>query len=629
MKSTFKKFSIVIAAFLMSIVTGLDMSVVRKLKPDAYDLGGYIYQLIGRTFQSISTDKIALAFLFFGSLWLANRYIFHKPKNTKAGEYIIVGFLSVMMLVCASIKATGSVQTLYENFFQMIKALMYLLGMFSLFLCAIRGLNELLTKQQKKLHIELWSKHPFAFPLVVISIFWIGQVIVKYPGVLAIDTVIPVKQFQGEWTRTTAHPVFGTLLYGVMVTVGQQIGNVNIVYFAVMLMQVIALLAVISYIMWLMNTKGLPSWVQVASLFLFAISPIYIGWAVVIIKDTPYLITTLLAGALLLECCYDVKAFIRKKSRWFIIAVGFSLMILTRYNGIYIVVPVLIVMLVAMLKKHLTTKVVVRFSVFGCLVILFCTGVSETIITTIGIQKIKFYDWLSVPFQQTARVAMLYGDSISEQDKDDINTMIQYDLLAEKYDPDDADQVKWTLDQETRGTRTPGRYLRVWWKQFRQYPMDYLDALLNLNCIMFDLQDNSPVYIGLSDTSLYYYVYPYSFTDMSYYDSEAIQGLNSYQMALTQWYFNFSDIPVIGWFASMGFCVDVMIVMAYLAWINGRKKVLLVMIPSLITAFTTLFCSVVYTRYLLPTIGSLPLWFAAYYMLLKVNKRDDNLSIEA
>lgn len=90
---------------------------------------------------------------------------------------------------------------------------------------------------------------------------------------------------------------------------------------------------------------------------------------------------------------------------------------------------------------------------------------------------------------------------------------------------------------------------------------------------------------------------------MSYYDHEAFQGLSGYQLALTEWYIQFSSLPVIGWFASIGFCVNMMIAMAYLSRVNGRKKALLVMIPSLVTAIAGLFCSAVYTRYFLPTMG--------------------------
>jgi len=89
----------------------------------------------------------------------------------------------------------------------------------------------------------------------------------------------------------------------------------------------------------------------------------------------------------------------------------------------------------------------------------------------------------------------------------------------------------------------------------------------------------------------------------------------SWQRALTEWYFRFDRLPLIGNFASMGFCVNGMILLAYVSWILRRRKTLLVMIPSLITAVATLFCPEVYVRYLLPTMASLPLWPAALCLM--------------
>ena len=172
--------------------------------------------------------------------------------------------------------------------------------------------------------------------------------------------------------------------------------------------------------------------------------------------------------------------------------------------------------------------------------------------------------------------------------------------------------MKWTAPAG-RTDADKNRYLAVWWQQLKRYPLEYADALLNMNYVLFDLQSNLPVYIGLSDNSLYDYVYPYSFNDMSFYESDPIRPLNSYQLALTEWYFRFSDLPVIGLFASMGFCVTMMLAMMDLAWVNRRRQALYVWIPSVIVAVSGLFCPIVYTRYLLPTICSLPLWFGAYF----------------
>ena len=120
------------------------------------------------------------------------------------------------------------------------------------------------------------------------------------------------------------------------------------------------------------------------------------------------------------------------------------------------------------------------------------------------------------------------------------------------------------------------------------------------------------MYVGLTDNALSSRVYPYSFNDMTLYNRTETSPLNAAQRALTQWYFSFDRLPLIGCFASMGFCMDLLLMMLYLCVINRRKKALWALIPSIVTAVGCLFVPVVYLRYALPFIGSLPLWFAAF-----------------
>ncbi len=601
---------ITLVSALISISVRLDLSIASKLKPDAYNLGGFLYQIIGRTFRSVQTGSLTSALIFAAALWFTNRYLFHRAKYLKVGEYLSCAFFTLAMLFSTSIRQTGSIQTLYENGFQVIKTFLFVGGMYPLLLSAVRGLNELLHRPQSTMTYSIWDRHPFSFPLIILSCAWIGQVIIKYPGVINLDEVMPIRQYIGLTPRSTDFPVMGTMIYGMAYTIGQRIGNINIPYFIIMLMQVVSLICVLSYALWLMKVKKVPNWIQTVSLVLFSVSPIYIGWVVAISKDSQYMVLLILMGVLLIDFMSDTEAFLHKCSRWLLLFLCSSLIVFTRYNGVYIVAIVFGALIFVQAKRHIRRTVIIRFVATACMVIAMYAGVTSAIINALSIQRIKFYDWLSIPFQQTARVAKLHGDDISQQEKDDISTMIEYDLLASNYTPNRVDPVKMTVSVTERGRNEPDRYLRVWWTQFKQYPMDYIDAMLNVNHYMFDLQINVPVYNSYSDIAEY--SYPYAFHETQFFNLDEIRPLLSAQLALTEWYFRFSEIPVIGWFSSMGFCVYIMIAMAYLAWVNGRKATLIVMIPSILTAFTGMFCPEVYIRYLLPTIGSLPLWFAAY-----------------
>lgn len=78
-----------------------------------------------------------------------------------------------------------------------------------------------------------------------------------------------------------------------------------------------------------------------------------------------------------------------------------------------------------------------------------------------GIQEM-----LSVPFQQTARFVKYYGDELSEEDKEAINHILDYNQLAEKYNPDKSDPVKDTIRKEITKTEWKA-YINVYLKMLK------------------------------------------------------------------------------------------------------------------------------------------------------------------
>lgn len=614
-KKTIEKTSIVFCAVLMAIAPGMDFSVQRKVFPDAADFWDSCYQIIARTADAFSTDRISLAVLLCLVVWLCHRYLFKKPKGTGIGEYLLCAFMSGMMVLNRAISLTGSVQLLYTNSFQIIKTLLYFVGIFLFFLMGLRGLNDLL---------RLLRKVPVTAPLqriidkqtskslyLWLAILWLPHVIIKYPGVLMWDTFNQIKQFIGDFPKQSNHPPFGTLLYGIMAKLGMMLGNINIGYFLFMLVQVGAFLAVLVHSLTLMKRLGVNSWIRLSAFILYSVSPCYIGWATVICKDTMYLILCMQIGVFLMEFAHDGLAFLQNTKKKIGLCACLLLLWLTRYNGAIIVAIVFGAIAVAILIQKAGRAYYARLGIFALATIILSVGCNEALLRILDIPKVYMYDTYSLPFQQTARVVKLHDEDIPRAEAEIIDRVLQYEEIGKNYGPWYADAVKDTYRAAaTQADRIA--YLKVWLKQLVRYPLDYVDALLNMNGLLFDLQRNRPMYISLSDSELTSYVYPYSYNDMSLYNHSEIASLNSVQRMLTQWYFSFDRLPLIGWFASMGFCMNIMLAMLYLAWINRRKKALWVFIPSIVTAFSCLFVPVVYLRYALPYVCALPLWFAAY-----------------
>lgn len=619
MKNTLRKISWIFFGLLAAWAPGMDMSVQRKLRPDAVDLGGYLYQAIGRTMASVQTDAVTLAIVVVAVLWIARRYLYHKPQRTGIGEYLICGFFSLMQLLNMAINQTGTVAVLYANLFQILKTLLCVCGWFVLFLCALRALNELLSGETRlKCKIPgCWEKHPFLFPFVILGIAWLPHIIVKYPGVLTVDTVLQYWQYAGIVQSTTPHPPFGQLVYGWLIDQGLKNGCMNLYYFGYTLIKSIAFISILSYSLAVMRRLRVPNWICWLALLLYAVSPVYVGWATVISKDTVYLMMIILCYALMLDAVVNVERFAYSKRRMGLLMLACVLMILERHNGITIVIPLFVVLIIRLCKENVSSPKRIRFICFACITVLLGYGVEQAVMQVLHTQHVEQDDWLSIPFQQTARIVLKHGEEIPEEEQRIIGKILNYETIPSEYREMNSDNIRFAAS-DTYSQEELRDYLEVWWKQACRYPATALDGMLHMNGVLFDLQDNYPTYASLTNPELVVDIYKDSFPDMSYYNSEAIKPLHSWQTALTEWYFRFDDLPVIGQFASIGFCMELMICICYWSVVHRRKGMLCMLLPGLITGVTGIFCPIVYTRYLMPMMVGLPFWFAAWFLSASV-----------
>lgn len=618
MKRSWKRGASAAAAALMAIAPALDMAVQRKALPDAVNLLDGLYQLVARTFAAVNMDGLTLSLLFAACMWLCRRYLFAKSGASGVGEYFLCAFLSLMMLLYHAVRTGDSLSLLWQNPFQIVKAALYMAGMYLLCLMLLRALEELLNRRQETTspsgRVGRWfGRMPFWASFTTLCLCWLPHLIIRYPGVLMWDSYAQIKQYIGEATRIATHPPFGTLVYGLVYQAGRLMGSVNIAYFIFTLLQSGCFIAVLAYSLLVMRRCGVPRRVRVLAMALYALSPCYVGWATVIGKDSAYLLLCMLLCTLLLELSRDPKRFLASWGRMAGLAGVLTLMMLTRHNGALVAGALLIALAILLVCRRLGHGAWLRLIACAAVCALLTLGVEGAITRALHIQQVYLHDTLSLPFQQTARVVKLHGDELPAQEREIIDRVLAYDVLAEKYEPDYADAVKDTYRQSaTAADRTA--YLRLWAAHLVRYPVDSLDALLHMNGVLFSPQYNYPVYISLSDNALTDYVYPMSFNDMKLYEREALTPLNSAQRLLTQCYYDFDQLPVIGLFANMGFCVDGMLMLIYLSFTRHRRRGLWVWLPALVTAVGCLLSPVVYLRYALPVVCALPLGLGAYYL---------------
>lgn len=89
----------------------------------------------------------------------------------------------------------------------------------------------------------------------------------------------------------------------------------------------------------------------------------------------------------------------------------------------------------------------------------------------------------SLPFQQTARYVRDYGTEVTEDEKQAIEKVLDYNSLAEIYSEVTADPVKTTY--HAQNTKELMDYFTVWFRQFLKHPVCYIESFWNQNYYIF------------------------------------------------------------------------------------------------------------------------------------------------
>jgi hypothetical protein len=234
---------------------------------------------------------------------------------------------------------------------------------------------------------------------------------------------------------------------------------------------------------------GLPNRYRKTGLVLTTLCPLFPMYALCMLKDSAFAIYCVIVTLLLCELVRTKGAVLKKKS--FCIGLFFAnlMLMFTRSQGVYILCVVVVIALIIYRKfwKQVIAAMLVP-------VLLFQLVWIQILLPAMNVAPGGKQEALGVLFQQTARYMNEYPDEVTEEEKEAIGKILDYDLIQKRYDPELADGVKFTFNQDSTSEDMKA-YLSVWFKMFWKHPGCYVQAVLN-NCYAF-------FYISRSSTMYY------------------------------------------------------------------------------------------------------------------------------
>ena len=439
----------------------------------------------------------------------------------------------------------------------------------------------------------------------IMLLCWLPYAIALYPGCFGLDTYsminqsypghLPVSSMPVEnpnYQFTDHHPIFDTLVYGLFARGSDLLtGSCDPGIFLLGLLQMAATAVGMVSLLAYVGRLGVPGIARLAAFVYFCALPFYPIYAFSMLKDTLHLTLMPPYAILLLETVRTHgEIYAKEQHGTRNIAAGIVLgvlLALTKKTGVYLVLIDAVVFSLAY-RKHwaalLAPGIAAAVTMFAVVPLLVYPALD---VAPGGVQES-----LGPLITQTARFVKYHGDEVTEEEREAIDAVIDYDSIALGYRSRNIDRVKYTYRWDTCTRADLQRYLRVWLAMGLRRPGTYLAATLGTCTNFFDWGGVVSVYPRA-------YVYPLAIQKLRITEPEALAGARE---AALQMHRNAASAPFVWMLCQMALYVWDIPALAWCVAVATRSRYKLAFLP-LALQIVVLFASPAdLTRYALPLI---------------------------
>ncbi len=344
-----------------------------------------------------------------------------------------------------------------------------------------------LNKRNDRL-IRMKNWRLFLSILLTLLIAYIPYIYVSYPAILMGDSTpqivqafeelrMPMNYMTEETLLSNAvfinqhHPVMHTLLIHFCLLLGSAFfGSFNSGIFIYACLQLFVFISSVAYgITILVNNFSFSVKLAVFAILYFVLHPMVRNYAFLVSKDVFYASFLIV---LVVNVCLVVSGQKGKLSNP-IILVSSILLILFRNDAKY-VLTLSFVIIALLCKKQDRKQFTLHFLTISIITAIIFNVIFPALYFTPGSRR----EMLSVPFQQTARYVYYHEDEVTREERETINKVLDYDHLAQKYNPSQSDNVKATFKEKCTNEDLIA-YFGTWWKMFLKHPGTYIQATMN------------------------------------------------------------------------------------------------------------------------------------------------------
>lgn len=325
------------------------------------------------------------------------------------------------------------------------------------------------TGKEKKLFSVI-----ITFFLFCCYLFW---VLCVYPGSVANDTKTQIYEFLGFSPYydkiTDINPFFVTILYGILYQAGSMVGDSNMGIFFGNMSQALLLAFAFSQACVLIGEKMNSKCMCVFSAVLYCVIPIWGAAVQCLLKDSLHVSIFTLFFVFYIRIL-DKEEISNIELVWLIVLM--LLVAFTRKGSFYIVALCIIPLFIVFphTKNNLRKSICVFVSVVAVYFL-----VESVILPYCNVEKSSSVENLSLPLQQISLVYLQHGDSLTFEERELIQEIMECEKIEDAFNHNLTDLIK-KLYRRNDGNQI-NNFLCLYIRLGCRYPKTYFNALIGNN----------------------------------------------------------------------------------------------------------------------------------------------------
>lgn len=330
------------------------------------------------------------------------------------------------------------------------------------------------------------EQNRLAFYFILFIIAWLPTFLIHFPGMLMHDSRLQMAMYYGipnqhtdasilinpDQYITAHHSVIHTVLIGKLLDFGQAVfGTMEAGILIYTLIQFPIMALTTAYLFKSIKPYLGVKWTFIFAVF-FAVHPFFGTCSILMTKDIYFCALFVLYVLQYYELLRSPE---KLKNlgfflRFLLITIG---LLLFRNNALYTLILIGAALLIFLKPKK-------QIALYILLFLAFHVGYTSFLMPALEISSGSPREALSVPFQQTAYYVNKYEDEVTEEEKQAISKILDYETMLNSYNPELSDPVKDTYNKYAT-TEELIDYFVVWFKMFLKHPLSYVEAFLHQN----------------------------------------------------------------------------------------------------------------------------------------------------